>query len=493
MAPDTNVLFITADQWRGDCLGAAAHPVVRTPNLDRLAAGGVVVPPPFRPGRALRAEPGGALHGHVPDEPPVGAERHAARRPPRQRRARGPPPRLRTGAVRLHRHERRPPHRRRPATRACSRYEGVLPGFDPVCHLPEGEPFEWLEWMRADGVDVPDDWRTFVDRPGRRARTWRDAVRRRALADHVPHRPVHRVGRRPAAARRPAAGSRTSRSCARIRRSSRPRPTTRCSIPRRCPRRCAPRRARDEGAQHPLLGVMIDHPFLKSPDDDQEQRELQATYYGMLAEVDDQIGRAPRLARRVGPGRPHARDLHERSRREPRRPLHAAQARVVRPVVPRAADRARSGRRPTAVASSTRSPSTSTCCRRSASCSAPRFRCSATAARSRRGCAGATPDDWRAGDALRVRLPRSRQRADRGGVRAHAGGVRARGAARRARQVRAVLRLSRAAVDLLRHRRRSRRRSATSPPIPRTRPRCSSTRSACWPGACSTPNARSPA
>jgi arylsulfatase A-like enzyme len=35
-----NVLFITADQWRGDCLGVAGHPVVRTPNLDRLAAGG---------------------------------------------------------------------------------------------------------------------------------------------------------------------------------------------------------------------------------------------------------------------------------------------------------------------------------------------------------------------------------------------------------------------------------------------------------------------
>src|SRR5258706_14258866 len=46
----------------------------------------------------------------------------------------------------------------------------------------------------------------------------------------------------------------------------------------------------DEGAQHPLLGIMIDHPFLKSPDDATEQRQLQATYYGMLAEVDDHIG-----------------------------------------------------------------------------------------------------------------------------------------------------------------------------------------------------------
>src|SRR5262249_33934844 len=47
----------------------------------------------------------------------------------------------------------------------------------------------------------------------------------------------------------------------------------------------------DEGAQHPMLGLMIDHPLVKSPDDAQEQRELQATYYGMMSEVDDQLGR----------------------------------------------------------------------------------------------------------------------------------------------------------------------------------------------------------
>ncbi len=57
------------------------------------------------------------------------------------------------------------------------------------------------------------------------------------------------------------------------------------------PRRCAPATRAQEGAQHPLLGVMIDHPFLKSPDDAREQREMQATYYGMLAEVDDNVGR----------------------------------------------------------------------------------------------------------------------------------------------------------------------------------------------------------
>ena len=37
-----NVLLVTADQWRGDCLSCLGHPAVRTPNLDRLAADGII-------------------------------------------------------------------------------------------------------------------------------------------------------------------------------------------------------------------------------------------------------------------------------------------------------------------------------------------------------------------------------------------------------------------------------------------------------------------
>lgn len=36
-----NVLLIMVDQWRGDCLGAAGHPVVATPYLDAMAGRGV--------------------------------------------------------------------------------------------------------------------------------------------------------------------------------------------------------------------------------------------------------------------------------------------------------------------------------------------------------------------------------------------------------------------------------------------------------------------
>ena len=53
-----NVLFITLDQFRADCLGAAGHPLVQTPALDELAGNGVRLAnhysqaAPCAPGRA---------------------------------------------------------------------------------------------------------------------------------------------------------------------------------------------------------------------------------------------------------------------------------------------------------------------------------------------------------------------------------------------------------------------------------------------------------
>ncbi|UJP09969.1 arylsulfatase [Microbacterium sp. KUDC0406] len=41
MPASSNVVLICVDQWRGDCLSAAGHPIVRTPYLDALAARGV--------------------------------------------------------------------------------------------------------------------------------------------------------------------------------------------------------------------------------------------------------------------------------------------------------------------------------------------------------------------------------------------------------------------------------------------------------------------
>lgn len=57
-AKKKNVLLIVADQWRGDTLGTLKHPCIETPTLDRLAARGVVFSRhysgscPCAPGRA---------------------------------------------------------------------------------------------------------------------------------------------------------------------------------------------------------------------------------------------------------------------------------------------------------------------------------------------------------------------------------------------------------------------------------------------------------
>lgn len=37
-----NILLITTDQMRGDCLGILGHPVVETPHLDTMAHRGVI-------------------------------------------------------------------------------------------------------------------------------------------------------------------------------------------------------------------------------------------------------------------------------------------------------------------------------------------------------------------------------------------------------------------------------------------------------------------
>ena len=39
-----NLILITPDQMRGDCMGCTGHPLIHTPNLDALAAGGALFP-----------------------------------------------------------------------------------------------------------------------------------------------------------------------------------------------------------------------------------------------------------------------------------------------------------------------------------------------------------------------------------------------------------------------------------------------------------------
>ncbi len=42
MSPPRKILFISADQWRAECLSVLGHPTVKTPHLDALAKDSVV-------------------------------------------------------------------------------------------------------------------------------------------------------------------------------------------------------------------------------------------------------------------------------------------------------------------------------------------------------------------------------------------------------------------------------------------------------------------
>jgi len=151
--PDFNILFITGDQWRHDCLSALGHPVVRTPHLDALAADGVLFRRHFN-----NASPCG----------PSRASLHTGLYLMTHRSARNGTPldaRFTNWALELRKAGYAPgligytdtsldPRSRSPGDPALKTYEGVLPGLD--LHLGmSGDRRSWLGSLRRKGYDVP--------------------------------------------------------------------------------------------------------------------------------------------------------------------------------------------------------------------------------------------------------------------------------------------------------------------------------------------------
>ena len=144
-----NVLFITADQWRGDCLSCVGHPAARTPNLDRLAADGVLFTrhfaqaTPCGPSRAsLHTGMYAFNHRSITNGTPLDA-RH--RTLAGLVRAAGGDPVL-FGYT-----DTSADPRALPADSPWLRtYEGVAPGFRVVLRLPEAEE-PYLQYLAGRG------------------------------------------------------------------------------------------------------------------------------------------------------------------------------------------------------------------------------------------------------------------------------------------------------------------------------------------------------
>ena len=152
-----NLLFITADQWRGDCLSALGHPTVKTPNLDQLASEGLLFKnhyaqcTPCGPSRASLYT-GMYLQNHrsIHNGTPLDA-RHTNLA--LEMRKLGYDPVL-AGYT-----DTTADPRRYPANDpALKTYEGILPGFSQVLAMPSTSfPEPWARWLEAKGFRLPEN------------------------------------------------------------------------------------------------------------------------------------------------------------------------------------------------------------------------------------------------------------------------------------------------------------------------------------------------
>jgi arylsulfatase A-like enzyme len=278
-----NVLLVTVDQWRGDCLGVAGHPVVRTPYLDRLAAEGVL----FRRHYAQSA-PCGPSRASLHTGQYLMKHRSALNGTPLDARFTNLALEVRASGydpVLFGYTDASPDPRVLAADDPRLRsYEGVLPGYRAVLDLPEHLE-AWGGWLRTQGYEVPTNVRAMYepvsDSPGApvayAAEHTEAAFLTGELLDHLdrtdgpwfvhaayirPHPPF--VAPEPYASMYDPAG-----------------------VPP--PLRAATFEA--EGAVHPVLAGAVAIPGVRIGDDLDALARTRATYYGMMSEVDAQLGR----------------------------------------------------------------------------------------------------------------------------------------------------------------------------------------------------------
>lgn len=154
MAAIRNVLFVTFDQWRGDHIGAAGHPVLKTPVLDELIADATwfsnhfSVTAPCGPARTslftgTYLNKHRALHNGTPLSDRFTTLALEARK-------RNFDPGL-FGYTDIS----PDPRGKDPADPIFDTYEGVLPGLTRLCRLDE-DFGPWLADLRRKGYAVPE-------------------------------------------------------------------------------------------------------------------------------------------------------------------------------------------------------------------------------------------------------------------------------------------------------------------------------------------------
>jgi arylsulfatase A-like enzyme len=173
-----------------------------------------------------------------------------------------------------------------PGDPRLSSYEGVLPGFRAVVDLPEHLE-AWAQWLVGLGYDVPANrrelYRPVRDEPGAPTVYAAEHTEAAFLTGEVLRWLDEDAGDEPwfvhAAYIRPHPPFVA------------PEPYHAMYDPDQVPRPVRHTTVEQEAAQHLFLAGALSIDEIRAPRDERELRQLRATYYGMMTEVDAQLGR----------------------------------------------------------------------------------------------------------------------------------------------------------------------------------------------------------
>ena len=154
-----NILFITADQWRGECLSCLGH-MVQTPNLDELAADAVLFrrhyanAVPCGPSRAS-IHTGMYLQNHRSGTNGTPLDARHTNWALETRRAGYDP------VLFGYTDTANDPREFDLDDPILKSYEGLLPGIRPIIQMGTF-PDAWADWLSERGYDIPDpNWRLY--------------------------------------------------------------------------------------------------------------------------------------------------------------------------------------------------------------------------------------------------------------------------------------------------------------------------------------------
>ncbi|HEY6597815.1 MAG TPA: alkaline phosphatase family protein [Pseudomonadales bacterium] len=292
MKDPRNVLLITADQWRGDCLSSRGHPCVATPHLDALARDGVAFARHY-----CQAVPCGPSRASLHTGLYLMNHRSGTNGTPLDRRHDNWAQCVRGAGydpVLFGYTDTSPdPRDYRADDPILTTYEGVLPGLRVETLLTMGDVTTWAAWLRARGVDVParpfDLYQQKTDQPEYENGGPSPAPLALAREHHDTFFMTDRVI--------DYVTGRSQPWCVHLS-LLRPHPPWIAPAPyhSRYPPATLPgfvraATAEMEAEQHPWLAFQLSDRRNRAPESDARLRRLKASYYGLISEVDDNVGR----------------------------------------------------------------------------------------------------------------------------------------------------------------------------------------------------------